>query len=89
MKEAIYKLLAFMVSSALECADQPSPYGALRLIESAQQLIEDSTEHGIINNNSLREIAKRIALEKNAALIDRKQFHTMIEKCALELIDCT
>lgn len=89
MEEAICRLLGFMVSSALECADQPSPYGALRLLESAQMLIEASLEHGAVQNEALREIAGRIAEEKQTALTDRKRFRALIEESALALIDCT
>ena len=89
MEEAVYRLLAFMLGSALECADQPSPYGALRLLEAAQQLIDAAVEFEAVHNESLKAIAERIAQEKQTALTDRERFHTLLEESALALINCT
>lgn len=89
MKEqALHELLAFLVSSALECADEPSPYGSLRLMEAAQQLIEFALAGQITGNQALGAIAERIAVEKGTALQDRERFRGMIENCACDLIDC-
>lgn len=89
MEEAIYRLLAFLLSSSLECADQPSPYGSLRLLEAAQQLIEIAIELEAVHNVPLGAIAEHIAQEKHTALTDRGRFHTLIEESTLALINCT
>lgn len=79
------QLVAFLVSSALECVKEPSPYGALRLMEGAQQLITIAAEHQLIPED-MKEIAMKIEHEKQYALTDPLKFQNLVEELALELV---
>ena len=76
MERSFYELLSYLVSSALECADEPSPYGALRLMGGAERLLRFGLEA----------MAQRIEAEKNCALTDPPRFRAMIEETALSLV---
>ena len=47
MERSFYELLSYLVRSALECADEPSPYGALRLMGGAERLLRFGLTHGL------------------------------------------
>jgi len=86
MSDTFGQIVAFMVSSAMECMNDQSPYGSLRLLESVQKLINFAQSYGISNNDTLKKIEERIEKEKGTALTDRKNFQKMIEEVALTLI---
>ena len=87
MEETFKRLLSFQIASALECAKEPNSYGAVRLLESAQHLIEFGAAYGISNDERLRQIAWRIAAEKGTALTDRARFCLMAEELSLAMVD--
>lgn len=87
MEDAFNRILSFQIASALECVDDPSPYGALRLLEAAQQMIEFGELYGISKDTRLHEIAERIAEEKGTALTDRSRFHLMVEELSMIMVD--
>ncbi len=86
MERSFYELLSYLVSSALECADEPSPYGALRLMGGAERLLRFGLTHGLAQDPALEAMAQRIEAEKNCALTDPPRFRAMIEETALSLV---
>ena len=84
MEDAFNRILSFQIASALECVDDLSPYGALRLLEAAQQMIEFGELYGIPGDSY---IAERIAEEKGTALTDRSRFHLMVEELSMIMVD--
>lgn len=89
MEQDFDRLLAFLVTGALECISELSPYGALRLLEAARELIEFAEQYGLRREAALQKIAERIAAEKEAALTDRPRFQKLIEEIAMTLVDQT
>ena len=87
MEQEYLQILAFTASSALECAKEPSPYGALRLLEVLQQLLEFGSAQGILRDPALASLAERIARESGTALTDRSRFQSLAEETALALVD--
>ena len=87
MEETFKQILSFQITSALECAGEPNAYGAVRLLESAQQLIEFGLLHGISSDTRLRKIAEQIGREKGTALTDRERFFKMTEELSLAMVD--
>lgn len=87
MEQAYLQILSFAASSALECAKEPSPYGALRLLETLQQLLEFGEAQKILRDPALLSLAERIAQEKGTALTDRSRFRNLAEETALALLD--
>ena len=73
MEETFKQILSFQITSALECAGEPNAYGAVRLLESAQRLIEFGLLHGISSDTRLRKIAE--------------QFCQMTEELSLAMVD--
>lgn len=89
MEQDFNRMLSFLVTSALECANEPSPYGALRLLEAARQMIEFADTYGLLREAALRQIAERIAAEEETALTDRPRFQKLIEEIAMTLVNLT
>ncbi len=89
MEQALCQILSFTAASALECVKDPSPYGALRLLETLQKLLELAGTYQIIQNEALLSLAERISQEKGSALTDRPRFQSLAEEIALLLVDFT
>ena len=87
MEQAFNQILAFLAASALECEQDSSPYGALRMMEALRQLIEFSEMCGFTRDERLQKAAERIALEKESALVDRTRFLNLVEETAMLLVE--
>ena len=87
MARTFDQILSFLVSSALECADDPTPYGSLRMMEAIQQMLDFVEAYGIHQGGTLREVSNRITAEKGLALADRARFRQLIEETAMTFVD--
>lgn len=85
MERELCELLAYMSASALECVDEPSPYGALRLLGGVEQLLRFGFRNHLLHDERLYALADRIEEEKNTALTDKPYFCLLVEEAALTL----
>lgn len=88
VRQKLYQILAFCISSALGCMNEPPSYGSLRLIEVMEGLIEyDKLQHG--KDASLESISFFIGQHKLSCMDDEDEFATNLMEIASMLMDAT
>jgi len=80
------ELVAYLVSSASGCVDEPKIYGPLRLIDAAAKLIRVMEAEGSASPQ-LVEIAQKIETEKHLCMTDEEAFVNFLNEVTLDL--CT
>lgn len=68
-EEKLYELLAFLVSSAYLCINEPKLYGTFRLIDAASRLIEFSREGGQLEDDRFLQRFKESLDERKLLLM--------------------
>ena len=86
MSEKLIQLLAYIVSSAVGCIDEPKIYGSLRLIDTAQKIIELFDELDLVKDKKLVEIANIINSEKLLCMSDNTAFEQMLNDVSNKLV---
>lgn len=79
-----FKLLAFLITSARGCVDEPPLYGPLRLIDAASKLIEIMKNEGKITNELL-EIQKLIEEKKDLVMYNEEDFIKLLDDLSRKL----
>jgi len=79
-----FKLLAFLITSARGCVDEPPLYGPLRLVDAAARLIEIMKKEGKTTNEILK-LQKLIEEKKNLVMYDEEEFTTFLDELLREL----
>jgi len=84
LKDDHFKLLAFLITSARGCIDEPHLYGPLRLIDAASRLIEIMEKEGKVTPEILR---LKELIEKNRYLVryDEEKFVEFLDELSREL----
>ncbi len=84
IRDEHFKLLAFLITSARGCVDEPPLYGPLRLIDAAERLISLMEKRGIINKDLL-EIKAMIGEKKGLVMYDEKEFIKFLDELVLRI----
>lgn len=83
----IIEHLAFLVSSATGCIDEPKIYGSLRLIDATERLITLLGELEICSDKRLDEIAQDISERKHLCMTDEVAFKALLNRTSEQLVD--
>ena len=86
-KRDLLDLLAFIISSAKGCINEPKMYGPFRLVDSISRIIEMLKKNGIPIDDDINKIVEKINNEKYSLMEDERQFISMLEKVSLELLE--
>ncbi|OAA87954.1 MULTISPECIES: DUF6092 family protein [Clostridium] len=86
MNEKLIELLAYIVSSAVGCLNEPKIYGSLRLIDTTQKIIELFNELNLVEDENLNKIANIINEEKSLCMSDDAAFEKMLNSVSDKLV---
>jgi hypothetical protein len=82
----LYELLAFLVSSAYLCINEPKLYGTFRLIDGASRLIELSLEGGQLEDDRfLRRFKESLDERKLLLMTDEKAYFGFLEDATRQM----
>jgi len=79
-----FKLLAFLITSARGCVDEPPLYGPLRLIDAASRLIDIMEKEGKANEETLK-LKELIEKKKYLVMYDEEGFIEFLDELSKEL----
>jgi len=79
LKDDHFKLLAFLITSARGCVDEPVLYGPLRLIDAAARLIEIMKKEGKAAPE-IMELQKLIEEKKDLVMYDEEEFIKFLDE---------
>lgn len=81
-----FKLLAFLITSARGCVDEPLLYGPLRLVDAASKLIDIMRLEGKAVEK-LDEIQRMINEGKHLVMYDEEAFIRLLDDLVKELVN--
>ena len=81
-----FALLAFLVTSARNCVEEPKLYGPFRLVDGASRLIEILEKAGVADE-FLIEIRKKIDDKKYSVMSDKDEFIKFLDSLILDFAD--
>ncbi|WP_175059178.1 DUF6092 family protein [Thermococcus sp. 2319x1] len=84
LKDEHFKLLAFLITSARGCVDEPPLYGPLRLVDAAARLIEIMKKEGKATPE-IMELQKLIEEKKGLVMYDEEEFIKFLDELSREL----
>ncbi|AEC51391.1 hypothetical protein PNA2_0474 [Pyrococcus sp. NA2] len=84
LKDDHFKLLAFLITSARGCVDEPHLYGPFRLIDAASRLIDIMKKEGKVTEEILK-LQELIEENKNLVMYDEEAFIKFLEDLSKEL----
>ncbi|MFA4646676.1 DUF6092 family protein [Pyrococcus kukulkanii] len=84
LNDSHFKLLAFLITSARGCVDEPPLYGPLRLIDAAARLIEIMKEEGKATPELL-ELQELIEEKKHLVMYNEKEFIEFLDTLTKKL----
>ena len=84
LKDDHFKLLAFLITSARGCVDEPVLYGPLRLVDAAARLIEIMKKEGKATPEIV-ELQKLIEEKKDLVMYDEEEFIKFLDELSKEL----
>ena len=79
-----FKLLAFLITSARGCVDEPPLYGPLRLVDAAARLIDIMEKEGKATPEIV-ELQKLIEEKKDLVMYDEEEFIKFLDELSKEL----
>jgi len=85
LKNDSFNLLAFLVTSARNCVEEPKLYGSLRLIDAASRLIEILEEVNMADEFFV-EVGRRIN-EAKSLMDDKGEFTDFLDVLILDFVD--
>ncbi|MEM0475089.1 MAG: DUF6092 family protein [Zestosphaera sp.] len=85
VKDEHFKLLAFLITSARGCVDEPRLYGPLRLIDAASKLINIMRLEGK-TTKELDKIQEIIEEKKDLVMHDEEAFIKFLDELVTELV---
>jgi hypothetical protein len=86
LRNDFFDLLAFLVTSARNCVEEPKLYGPFRLIDGASRLIE-ILEGAAIADEFFVEIRKKIDNGKYSVMGDKDEFIKFLDDLMLDFAD--
>jgi len=87
-KEAV-KFIAYLVTSARGCIEEPKIYGSFRLVDSAGKFYGALKKHGLIDDRDIDEIISMIDEKKYSCMFDEQEFIGMLDRVVDRLVDVT
>ena len=81
-----FKLLAFLITSARGCVDEPPLYGPLRLVDAAARLIEIMGKEGKVVPEIL-ELQKLIEDKKDLVMYNEEGFIEFLDELSRKLAE--
>lgn len=87
-KEAV-KFIAYLVTSARGCINEPKIYGSFRLVDSAGKFYEALKKHGLIDDDEIAEVISMIDEKKYSCMFDEQEFVEMMDRVVDRLVDIT
>ncbi len=85
-RDEFFALLAFLVTSARNCVEEPKLYGPFRLIDGASRLIEILEGAGIADE-FLVEMRGKIDGGKYSVMSDKEEFIKFLDDLTLDFAD--
>lgn len=82
----IIKLLAYILTSARGCIDEPKIYGPFRLADSASKLFYSLKDNGLINDEGINSIIDKIEEKKHTCMSDEQEFINMLDEVIDDLV---
>jgi len=79
-----FQLLAFLITSARGCVDEPKLYGPLRLLDAASRLIEIMEDEGKASEEVLR-LRGLVEEAIDVLMYDQKEFVRLTDELSREL----
>jgi hypothetical protein len=79
-----FQLLAFLITSARGCVDEPKLYGPLRLLDAASKLIEIMEDEGKASEEVLR-LRGLVEEAIDVLMYDQKEFVRLTDELSREL----
>lgn len=86
LKDDHFKLLAFLITSARGCVDEPPLYGPLRLIDAAARLIKIMEKEGKATNELLK-LQELIEKKMYLVMYDESEFISFLEDLSKRLAE--
>lgn len=84
MNDKHFQLLAFLITSARGCIDEPKLYGPLRLLDAATKLIEIMEEEGK-TTPEIVELQRLIDEKKDLVMYDEEAFVKFLDELSKRL----
>ncbi|ASA78108.1 DUF6092 family protein [Thermococcus sp. 5-4] len=79
-----FQLLAFLITSARGCIDEPKLYGPLRLLDAASRLIEIMEDEGKAGEEVLR-LRELVEEAIDVLMYDQEEFVRLTDELSREL----
>jgi hypothetical protein len=79
-----FELLAFLITSARGCIDEPKIYGPLRLLDAASKVIEIMEEEGK-ETEDIKRLKNKIEECIDILMYDEKEFIRLLDDISLDL----
>jgi len=86
LKDEHFKLLAFVITSARGCVDEPPLYGPLRLVDAAARLVEIMKKEGKAIPEII-ELQKLIEEKKDLVMYDEEEFIKFLDELSKKLAE--
>jgi len=86
LRGSFFDLLAFLVTSARNCVEEPKLYGPFRLLDGASRLIE-ILEEADVADEFLVEVRQKIDHNKYSVMGDKDEFIKFLDNLILEFVD--
>ncbi len=80
-------IMAFIISSAVGCVNEPPLYGPLRLLETMERLIGFASGHGVEQDERLLLVKERIAENKHLCMHSEADFARLLEELSMAVTD--
>ncbi len=84
LKDKHFQLLAFLITSARGCVDEPKLYGPLRLLDAASRLIDIMEDEGKSNDEILK-LKELIEENIDVLMYDEEEFIRLLDELAKQL----
>ncbi|MCD6559570.1 MAG: hypothetical protein J7K57_06850 [Palaeococcus sp.] len=84
LKDKHFQLLAFLITSARGCVDEPVLYGPLRLVDAASRLIDIMEDEGK-SNDEISKLKELIEEKKDLVMYDEEEFIRFLDGLSKEL----
>ena len=86
LKSDFFNLLAFLVTSARNCVEEPKLYGPFRLVDGASRLI-GILEEAHMADEFFVEVRKKIEVGKYSVMGDKSEFIKFLDDLTLDFVD--
>jgi len=84
LKDKHFQLLAFLITSARGCVDEPVLYGPLRLVDAASRLIDIMEDEGK-SNDEISKLKELIEEKRDLVMCNEEEFIRFLEGLSKEL----